>query len=253
MRSLFAAFFWLAACGSEPSAVDARRADDALRVDGTPSADAAPSPDAATTGFGAIAGDCGVLDDVEWTTPAPFWFSGNLNFGTDRYDDPADRGRLTAGGQVLVTTDNAGGSSVYSEVFAFEWLARCEAASLVKTETQIVYDTQSKIADILVAIDGRKVGVSVTRAFTFPVGNPYTLQAATTVLTKKLDDIQLATASVSAADRWARQMVVMLAYDMQHAMVAMQAWNSLPAATRDDTILIVPVTDGDDLFIYTDQ
>jgi hypothetical protein len=35
--------------------------------------------------------------------------------------------------------------------------------------------------------------------------------------------------------------------------VAMTAWNALPAATRDDTILIVSVTNGDDMFIYTDQ
>ena len=33
----------------------------------------------------------------------------------------------------------------------------------------------------------------------------------------------------------------------------LQAWTMLDAATRDDTLLIVAVTSGDDLFIYTDQ
>jgi hypothetical protein len=214
--------------------------------------DAAPTVDA-PVGFGAISGECGVLDDTEWTATTPFWFAGIFDFGTDRYDDPADRPRLTAGGLRLVMTANAGGSSGLSEVFAYEWLARCEGATLLKTETEIVYDTTSKIADLLVEIDGRKVGVSVTRLVHFPFGQPYTLTEADTLLRRKLDDIQLATASVSAADRWSRQMVSVLAYDQQHADVAMQAWNALPTATRDDTILVVSVTNGDDMFIYTNQ
>ena len=40
---------------------------------------------------------------------------------------------------------------MYSEVFAYEWLARCEQATLLKTETEIVYDVVGKKADILVA------------------------------------------------------------------------------------------------------
>jgi hypothetical protein len=48
-------------------------------------------------------------------------------------------------------------------------------------------------------------------------------------------------------------MLAILAYDQQHADVAMQAWSLLDDATRDDTIVIIAVTSGDDLFIYTDQ
>jgi hypothetical protein len=69
---------------------------------------------------------------------------------------------------------------------------------------------------------------------------------------RKLDDLQLATTQVSAADLWSEQMVAVLAYDAQHAQVAMDAWNALDAQTRGQAILIVAVTSGDDLFIYTD-
>ena len=93
----------------------------------------------------------------------------------------------------------------------------------------------------------------MTRAVTFPFGNPYTLAAATTLFMRKLDDLQLATQHVLPADLWTKQMVVAEAYDAQHAQVAMQAWEGLPAASRGSAILIVFVTDGDDLFIYTDQ
>ena len=104
-----------------------------------------------------------------------------------------------------------------------------------------------------VALDGRKVGVSVTRLVTFPFGQPYTMAAATTLLQRKLDDIELARTQASAADRWTKSMLVAEAFDAQHAQVGMQAWAALPAATRADIILVIAVTDGDDRFIYTDQ
>ena len=249
-----------AACGDGgaggPAAVDATTGGDAAAppdgadprdgpVDGPP---APPLP-----GFGAITGMCGVIGAAELDGSTPLWFQGELDFGTDRYDDPAERDRLTPGGREILIDGNAGGSSVYSELFAFEWLARCEQAELIKTENEIVYDVDGKKADLLVAIAGRKVGVSVTRAMTFPFGNPYTPAAATSLFERKLDDIQLATAQVSAGDRWSKQMLAVLAFDAQHAEVAMAAWNGLDAETRDDTLLVVAVTSGDDLFIYTDE
>lgn len=246
-----------AACGGDDGAIatDARPTDAAAidavvdaAIDATPDAGGPPLP-----GFGAITGDCGVITPALLDGTTPSWFSGDLDFAADRYDDPAERDLLTAGGRQIILDGNAGGSSLYSEVFAYEWLARCELATLLKTENQITYDVAGKKADLLVEIDGRKVGVSVTRAVTFPFGQPYTLAAATTLFDRKLDDLQLATMQVSAADRWTSQMVVAEAYDLQHAQVAMQAWSMLDAPTRGATILIVYVTSGDDRFIYTDQ
>ena len=42
----------------------------------------------------------------------------------------------------------------------------------------------------------------------------------------------------------------MIAYDAQHADEIAQAYASLDAATQDETILLVTVTDGNDDFIY---
>ena len=239
----------LAACGGgEGAGPDAAGGPDAAS---DAASDATPGT-VPLAGFGGITGMCGVLGAAELDGTTPLWFGGELTFA-DRYDDPAERDQLTPGGLAIVSVPNAGGSSVYSEVFAYEWLARCELAELIKTETAVAYDVEGKKIDILVGIDGRKVGVSVTRAVTFPFGDPYTLAAATTLFERKLDDIQLATTQVSAADRWTKQMLVTLAYDAQHAAVAMEAWAALDAATRDDTLLVTVVTSGDDLFIYTDQ
>lgn len=242
--------------------VPACRSDDASTTDAaTPDAASPDAPSdagaldasAALPGFGDISGQCGVLTLTELDGIAPLWFQGDFTF-SNRYDDPAERDQLTPGGREIIADGNAGGSSLYSEVFAYEWLARCEQATLLKTETEIAYDIPtSKKADLLVEIDGRKVGVSVTRAVTFPFGQPYTMAAATTLFERKLDDLQLATQHAVAADRWTTQMVWAEAFDPQHAQMAMQAWAALDDTTRGSAILVVAVTNGDDLFIYTDQ
>ena len=167
----------------------------------------------------------------------------------DPYDD-ADLARLTAGGREIIADGNAGGSSIMSEVFAFEVLARCELATLVKTETEVVYDTQGKITDLLVEIDGQKVGVSVTRAVGFPFDDPYTVEKATAILEKKLADIQVSTANVSDGDRWVKQILHIIAYADAHVTSIETAWNALDSGLRGDTIILVTVSDGDDAFIY---
>jgi hypothetical protein len=268
-RRLAPSLLMLAGCGSpDPIAGDARLVDaevltpDAAAFDAAgPDAEVpdAEAPDAADpvplAGFGAITGMCGVLAEAELTGAAPLLFGGDLDFAADRYDDPADRAALTAGGLEIILDGNAGGSSVYSEVFAFEVLARCELATLVASENEIQYvPPDSKKADLLVSIDGHRIGVSVTRAVTFPFDTGvYTMAAATELIERKLDDIQVAQANAIDEDRWDKSMLATLAINAQHAEVFAAAWAAQDEQTRADTIVIVFTTSGDDLFIYTDQ
>jgi len=234
---------WLAACGGgEPMAP---------AIDGAPPGDTSTTPDGATA-FGTLSGMCGVLAEPDLTSALPKLVHDTFTFER-AYVDPGDRPLLTPGGQVIAATPNAGGSSGLSEVFAFEQLARCEQAALLKTETEIVYDTAGKITDLLVEIDGHKIGVSVTRAFAFPLGTPYTLQAADDLMTKKLTDIQTSTANVSAGDRWDKQILAVMAYDDQAASVVDQAISALAPTVTADTIVIVTSTAGEDAFIYTNN
>ena len=240
----------LAACGSSgggstpDAAIDA--ANDASDIDA-----ASDAPGA--SGFGALSGMCGVLNNPELMAgSAPLFVRDTIAFPR-AYMDPADRPLLTAGGQRLAATPNAGGSSGLSEIFAFEQLARCEQAGLLKTETEIVYATSGKITDMLVEIDGHKIGVSVTRAVAFPFGTPYSVADATTLLQRKLEDIQASTQNVSTADKWDKQILSYLAFDAAAADSVATAWGNTDASTRADTIVLVTVTDGVDDFIYTNQ
>ena len=240
----------LVACGtSKPeSAPDAAGSD----VDAFVGPDAVVG-DAAPAGyFGVLSGQCGVLTIADFTGPTPELFRDRFTFATE-YVDATDRSMLTEGGQRMMNTPNAGGSSGLSEAFAYEELARCEMATLLHTETEIVYATPGKITDLEVQMMGHKIGVSVTRAFAFPLGNPYTVDAATTLIKRKLTDIQTSSADVSAADKWDKQILAILAWDDAAADSVNTAWMALDAATRADTLLVVTVTDGADQFIYTNQ
>lgn len=244
----------VAACSSSksPAAPDAATGS----VDAARGADAAVAVDAPGAvplpGFGDLSGMCGILQVADLTGPTPELFHDTLTFQR-RYNDPDDRPLLTPGGQHLAATPNAGGSSGFSEIFAYEELARCELATFLKSETEIVYDTAGKITDLEVEIDGHKIGVSVTRAQTYPLGQPYPLSTATTLISRKLTDIQASTANVSAQDRWDKQVLAVLAYDDATAAVVEQAWNGLDAGVKANTIVVVTTTGGDDTFIYTNM
>lgn len=224
--------------------------------------DAAALPDAVTgdaagvdagglplAGFGALSGDCDVLDD-ELTAAGPSQFESAIDFAEPFTDEEA--GRLTAGGQEMLAEGNAGGSSLYSEVFAFELLARCELAPLLKTETEVKYDGPGAITDLLVEIDGEKIGVSVTRAVAFPFDDPYTVEQAGELLERKLADILESTGHVAAVDRWQKQILAVIAYAPGHADSLAAALEQIPEETRADTIVWILVTGGADDFIYCD-
>jgi len=235
---------------AEPAdAADLAEVDDTVEPDGdthTTETDVAqPLP---LDGFGTITGPCGFLDD-ELFDAAPSFFVNALDFAQNSYDIE-DFDALTPHGQEMILDGNAGGSSLFSEVFAMEVLARCELATLIASETEILYDVAGKITDILVQIDGERVGVSVVRAVGFPKDAPYTVEQATTIIERKLSDILQSTANVSDEHRWVKQILSVLAYADQHVESVRTAWENLPAATRADTIIIVTVTHGADLFIY---
>lgn len=203
----------------------------------------------AVTGFGEISGDCGDIDMIELMSSQPFLFVNQIDFADDAYDE-SDFEQLSQGGQEIINDGNAGGSSLLSEVFAYEVLERCEMASLLKTETEIVYSTQSKITDLLVQIDGLKIGVSVTRAVSFPRDTPYLEQAAQDLMEKKLGDILLSSMSVAPEDAWTKQILHVLVDRPEHLPVIESALENIDPNVRADTVVILTVTEGADDPIY---
>ncbi|HEY1546417.1 MAG TPA: hypothetical protein VGG28_01285 [Kofleriaceae bacterium] len=224
--------------------LDAPQADAAHDASGVPLA-----------GFGDLSGMCGVIQESDLTSASPRTIQVDFNWAQG-YVDPDDRPLLTAGGQHMAATPNAGGSSGLSEIFAYEEVARCELATFLKSETEIIYDPPTSIkTDILIMLDGHKIGVSVTRAFQGPLGSgPLTMDAAVTLAQKKFAEIHDSTAgTANTVDKWDKQILSVLADNVDDANTWLAATATLDAATIGDTILVLITTDGDDAFIYTNE
>ncbi len=198
-------------------------------------------------GYGALSGTCGEVDEADIVDDLPQLLDNAIDFSAR----PAfDVMLLSPGGQEIYADGNLGGSSLYSEIFAYEVLYRCEGAALLKTEGEIVYQTMGKKTDILLEIDGQRVGVSVVRAMSFPEGAPYPVMQAYGVLEGKLADILESSANVAPQDAWPKQILAVVAQTQDHADAIETAYAMVDPATRADTIVYVTVTDGDDGFIY---
>ena len=197
--------------------------------------------------LGMLSGDCGLIDAMELDAGSAFTFENAIDFRELGFDYDL----LTPEGQQVFDAGNLGGSSLHSEVIAFEVLARCDGAGLLATEGEIQYvDPMGTKTDLLVELDGRVVGVSVTRAVGFPFDAPYTEMHAATLLTGKLEDILESTANVAPPDAWVKQILHVIAYADMHAQSILAAYATLPPELTADTILLVTVTHGNDEFIY---
>ena len=221
-----------------PVVTDVRNATD------VPAAHDGPLP-----GLGGVSGACGNLRAM-LHNPAPSLVENGLLFMTgERYD----RALLSPGGQRLYDTPNAGGSSTESEVFSYEVLYRCEDAALLATETEVMYQAPNdaganSITDLMVSINGERVGVSVTRAYR-PTPMVFTDAIAHDLLVTKLTGINRSSMRVLPAQRWVKQILHVFAVDMAAGQAIGRAWATVDAATRADTIVLVTVTRGGG-FIY---
>lgn len=231
----------LLACSNDASEPRMADAGSTLAVDA--------GTDARGAEYGAISGACGVLDD-ELVSASPGLFRLAIDF--DHLYTDADMALLSDGAREILAEGNAGGSSVLSEVFAYEVLERCEDAALLKTETYIEYDQAGKLTDFLAEMDSEKIGVSVTRAVSYPFDSSYSMDKAATLLESKLADILVSSANVSDTDRWQKQVLAILAYGPAHADTIELAYAGIAPGTKADTLIYLIVTDGSDDFIYCD-
>jgi hypothetical protein len=195
-------------------------------------------------GFGDISGDCNAI-----TLPgdAGLFLQNTIDFGTNSFDETL----LSHGGAELLEEGTLGGSSIHSEIFAFEVLHRCEVAFLLKSETEIEYvDIGGKKTDMLVEIDGQNVGVSVTRAYKWGEGAVYTEEDAFLLLSDKLSDVLESAENVAEADAWNHAILHVITYDESYLTSLEAAYSTLPGELKDEVIVVLTVTAGDDEFIY---
>ncbi|MDB4943592.1 MAG: hypothetical protein JWP97_3126 [Labilithrix sp.] len=238
---------------AETGAHDARPSgDDAATGD-----DGAPQDAGAdVTGHGEIlgtlaSGACGVIkSELGSTSP-----SLEVNLLVFTSGETYDRASLSPGGQRLYDTANAGGSSTESEVLSYEVLRYCDDAKLLKTETEIGYQPPddsgaNTITDLSVEIDGKKVGVSVTRAYK-PASQPLNDAELKALLEKKLEGVIRSSQRVLPADRWVKQILHVFSVNKAATDAIARVMPAIDAAIKADTIVLVTETKGGG-FVYCD-
>ena len=220
--------------------------------DGSPPPDGGPSPDGAGVDaspagdiLGTLTGSCGQIR-AEIGKATPSVFSNTLTFVTG---EMFDRAFLSDGGDRILDTPNAGGSSIESEVMSFEILHYCEGAKLLKTEKEIVYGAPaeggpSTITDLLIEIDGKKVGVNPIRVYR-PSNQ---LQPSEAEIKKSLEDklnsIRGSSARVSPQDKWVKQVMHVYAVTQANADTVLRVLPTIEPAVRADTVVLVTRSAG---------
>ena len=99
----------------------------------------------------------------------------------------------------ILTSPNAGGNSVRSEAYAFEWLYRYKNARKVVTENDVVYfHVEWKKVDFITTIGSYNYGISVTRVLPFKQEDYDNLdEFVSRLLYKKLNGLVIARTGVS--------------------------------------------------------
>ncbi len=196
-------------------------------------------------GLGVLSGPVNAFDSDILTGETPFLLSNTLDLGVTGFDPMS----LSEQARTVYEAGNGGGSSSASEAVAFEVLHRGEGAELLKLEADIAYDVAGKMVDYVVMVGAISLGVSVTRAYSFPDGTIDEV-AATELLLNKLADLTQAAANVTPSDAWDKGLLHVIAYDAQSQLVVEAAWAALPLELRGNHIIVVTTIDGDDSEIF---
>jgi hypothetical protein len=164
----------------------------------------------------------------------------------------------------MFTTQNAGGTSLWSESLSFDVLMSSLGAKNVKllaTEMEISYDLDSKITDysidmsFLPKISSHCVGVSVTRLINFCALTtrnyiaPFYPSEVYRLLTKKLEGIIYSSASVSMRNKWEKQILHVFCNTKSACKCLFEQYFMIPQELRSNTFVLVTVTNGCD-WIY---
>lgn len=222
--------------------------EDALTADAAdaPGADATDASDALSRFdiIGTASGECGLVTAAVKATGSvvvdvPISFDA-----TDKWE----RARLSPGGQRIFDAPNAGGSSKESEVMTFEILHHCDFASLLKTETEITYGPPpdggaATITDMIVTIDGEKIGVNPKRVFK-PEPLAMTDTEVRDQLVKNFQSINASSARVLPADKWSRQILHVWVPSAKYYDAVKRVLPTIDDATKSNTIVLITRSTG---------
>lgn len=153
--------------------------------------------------------------------------------------------RFSDGAMRVLTDENAGGASEFSEAVSFEIFHRAFDAALAQTEMAIEYKwgPWSKKTDMVVLMCERKIAVSVTRAMKFH--GTFSQEDAFNLLYKKLLGVSVSNRHVVACDRWEKQVLHIMTEHVHIVDLLRSAYSWIYAHTPEligNTVVLISLT-----------
>jgi len=170
-------------------------------------------------------------------------FCNNIEF--NRRFTP-ERASLCPGALRMLSLPNAGGNSVWSEVFSVEILGFMHRVKLQMTEMELVYTPDSKITDFSITTgDGSTLGVSVTRAMKFQKWGEefFTEEDAFKLLSKKLHGVNASTKGV-VNQSWEKQILHVWTERQYMRDILVDTYHKLSDELKSNTIVLVTVAEN---------
>lgn len=150
---------------------------------------------------------------------------------------------------------NAGGSSEISEALSMQYMHYRFNVTNFIPEMEVDYWIESKICDYLMKYKNENIGVSVTRAVSYPFTVDYTYEMASTLLNKKLYGLIVARNSISEKHMFFRSILHIWCMNSQIAHTLKQAYHDIILSdvhkTYDNVYIICTVCPH--LYIYNNR
>eukprot|EP00850_Spirogloea_muscicola_P022922 SM000318S12224 [mRNA] locus=s318:82405:84183:- [translate_table: standard] len=147
----------------------------------------------------------------------------------------------------VATEPNAGGTSIVSESLSVEYFARRFCARNVVTEMEVKYRNPNwKKVDYICDIYGQRVGVSVTRAMSYPNPALFSHEEAHRLLCKKLCGLVVARQGVSLLHSFCMCVLHVWCETRRTAKMLQAEYNAVAEdlEVAEDVIMVLTVAEG---------
>ncbi|KAI5071300.1 hypothetical protein GOP47_0013551 [Adiantum capillus-veneris] len=145
------------------------------------------------------------------------------------------------------TESNAGGTSTISESLSVEYFVRRFQAKEIVTEMEVEYCSFNwKKVDYICTLYGQRVGISVTRAMSFPDPKDFSAQMAYRLLHKKLFGLVVARHGVSKRHSFSQCILHVWCETQQTADLMQREYDAVSRELdiADDVVMVLTVADG---------
>ena len=155
-----------------------------------------------------------------------------------------------------LTAVNAGGKSVLSEMLSMQYFSQVYSAESILLEKEVEYWVESKMVDYVCSVKGVRVGVSVTRAMSYPTPDKFNMEYARELLNKKLYGLIVSRNAVTAKHTFFKSVLHVWCQTTKIASYVKRAYEEMDLNDYGldvKGVVVLLLTVCDESYVYTDR